>query len=446
MKQRKMVFAVLASLTMFILVLAVNLMVTAVNKDDQTIVWATDVKKSKYNGVDIKTRVAEEALYNMAVHYPVFSEAELDEQIERYVRTKETQFFAELDSIGTEALSQQPASFSLTFRLIPAGEGFYCITFMTDTYTGTGENSVTQDTVMADAASKRFVSGRELFINPDKAARALQKPVWDSLSEEESENEQIAQHFMGEQALSNVYIEENNVIFAFPHGQTKQVRLPLKKISPYMKKEWRERFASNVTKEKPQAPETAEASSSGQKKKAALTFDDGPNPDSTAAILNVLKKYNVRATFYVLGSRVDFYPDLVERMVLEGHEIGSHSWSHKDFTKLSPEEIKMELDRTTAAVETAAGVSPLSVRPPYGATNERVNQIIGTSPVLWSVDTLDWKNRDPKAITEIVKQNVRNGSVILMHDIHKTTADALEEVIIYLQKQGYELVTVDELY
>ncbi|MGG3451584.1 polysaccharide deacetylase family protein [Domibacillus aminovorans] len=441
MKQKKIILVALGGITLFILMIAANLLVTGTDSGDEAIVWATEMKKSKYDGVDIKTKVAEEKLYNMAVHYPVFSESTLNEQIEKYVRAKETQFFDELDTISKGRMSKKPASFTLTFRLNPAGEGFYSILFTTDTYIGTGKNTVSCDTVIADVAAKKWITSRELFINPDKAARALQN----ALPEKERQSKQVAQQFAGEQALSNMYIEEHNVVFTFNEVELEEARLPFKKVYPYFKKEWRERFAKNIEAEQ-QAQETIATSSGNHVKKVALTFDDGPNPDSTTAILNVLKKYDVKATFFVLGSRVDFYPELVDRMVQEGHEIGNHTWSHKDLTKITVEAVKKELGMTAEAVEQAAGVSPIAVRPPYGATNEQVNQIIGVPPVLWSVDTLDWKSHNPKAIYDIVKRDTRDGTIILMHDIHKTTADALEDVIVYLQKQGYELVTVDELY
>ncbi|OMP66735.1 polysaccharide deacetylase family protein [Domibacillus epiphyticus] len=450
MKKKKMILAMLVSMAMFVLTIAANLIVTASKTDEDALVWATEVKKSSYDGVAIKTKAAEEELYNMAVHYPVFSIAALDEQIEQYVKTKESQFFSEMDAMSDDALVEHSASFSLTFRLISAGEGFYSIIFMVDSYTGNGSHKISKDTLMADVIAKKFVAGRELFINPDKAARALITPVQNSLPQGDHLSEDIAHSFAGDQALANIFIEENDVVFPIKSGETMDARMPIKKIKPYMKKEWRDRFAVSMTNEQLQAPDappkTAVEARHIHVKKVALTFDDGPNPDSTTAILSVLKKYDAKATFYVLGSRVDFFPELVERMAQEGHEIGNHSWSHKDFTKIPPSSVQKELDMTAAAVEKAAGVSPLTVRPPYGATNKNVNQILGAPPILWSVDTLDWKSHNPKSIYNIVKQNAKDGSIILMHDIHKTTADALEEIIIYLQNQGYELVTVDELY
>lgn len=445
MMQKKSILVVLGSIALFIFMIAVNLLITGTDSGDDAIVWATEIKKSNYDGVDIKTKVAEEKLYNMAVHYPVFSETALNPQIEQYVQSKETQFLEDLDMTGNIRLPKKKASFTLTFRLNQTSEGFYSILFTVDTYNGTGENIVSSDTMIADVAAEKWITSRELFINPDKAARALRIPVQDVLPEKERQSDEVVQQFVGEQALSNVYLEDQEAIFTFNKDELIEARLPFKKIYPFLKKEWRECFAKNIKAEQ-KARETIAASSDGHKKKVALTFDDGPNPDSTTAILNVLKKYDVKATFFVLGSRVDFYPELVDRMVQEGHEIGNHTWSHKDLTKITEEAVKKELGMTAEAVEQAAGFSPIVVRPPYGATNERVNQIIGAPPVLWSVDTLDWKSHDPKAIYDIVKRDTRDGTIILMHDIHKTTADALEEVIVYLQKQGYELVTVEELY
>lgn len=147
----------------------------------------------------------------------------------------------------------------------------------------------------------------------------------------------------------------------------------------------------------------------------------------------------------MLGNRVERYPELVDKIVQEGHEVGNHSWSHDDFTKLESADVKSEIDRTAAAVEAAAGVSPLAVRPPYGATNENVNEVIGVKPVLWTIDTMDWKSHDPKAICAIVKKEAKDGSIILMHDIHQTTAEALDELVSSLQKQGYEFVTVSDI-
>lgn len=180
-------------------------------------------------------------------------------------------------------------------------------------------------------------------------------------------------------------------------------------------------------------------------KRAALTFDDGPHNTVTPMILDILQGKGVPATFFVLGNRVDFYPELLQRMVAEGHEIGNHSWNHARLTRLSPAEIAAQIERTQEAVYAWTGQRPLVVRPPYGAINSRVSEAIPMPLVLWSVDTRDWESRDRDQIMAEALTAVHDGAIILFHDLFPSTAEALAEIIDALHRQGYELVTVSQL-
>ncbi len=206
-------------------------------------------------------------------------------------------------------------------------------------------------------------------------------------------------------------------------------------------------YEEMVTKEEPPAEEPAEeepALPSG--KLVALTFDDGPHPTHTNAILDVLEKYNVKATFFDLGSLVERYPDVVRREDALGCEIGSHSYDHKNFNKLSAAQIAADIEACAAAFQKSLGKEPASFRPPYGNCNANVKNQIPLPIYLWSVDTLDWKNRNADAIMEIVKaEGDLDGKVILMHGIYASSAEATARMVPYLLEQGYELVTVSEL-
>lgn len=180
-------------------------------------------------------------------------------------------------------------------------------------------------------------------------------------------------------------------------------------------------------------------------KRVALTFDDGPHPRNTEKILELLKKYNAKATFFMLGSNVEHYPEIAKKIAEEGHETGNHTWNHKDLRIQTPEKIMEEVEKTNEIIERVTGVLPSVFRPPYGTTNEQVETAVLMTPVMWTVDTLDWKNRDPEAIIEIVQSNVEDGSIILMHDIHDATVEALEVILEYLDKEGYNFVTISEL-
>jgi len=183
----------------------------------------------------------------------------------------------------------------------------------------------------------------------------------------------------------------------------------------------------------------------GAKKRVALTFDDGPDAKVTPQILAILKKYNVKATFFMVGKNASNNPKTAEQVYKEGHEIGNHTWNHPKLTNLAKASVKEEVDRTSNAIYKAIGQYPTVFRPPYGATSDQVRSVITMPSILWSIDTLDWKHRNADKILTYVKASVNDGSIILMHDIHQTTADGLENVILYLQKQGYECVTVSDI-
>lgn len=182
-----------------------------------------------------------------------------------------------------------------------------------------------------------------------------------------------------------------------------------------------------------------------QQKLVALTFDDGPNAATTSQALDILAKYHVKGTFFMLGKNVAGNEQLVKRVHDEGHEIGNHSWSHPQLPTLALEQAKKQIEDTQAALRAVIGESPKMMRPPYGAINDTIRNAVDMSFIMWNVDSLDWKNRNTASIMEQVKKQTCPGSIILMHDIHQTTINALPSVIEYLQKNGYTLVTVSEL-
>jgi peptidoglycan/xylan/chitin deacetylase (PgdA/CDA1 family) len=179
----------------------------------------------------------------------------------------------------------------------------------------------------------------------------------------------------------------------------------------------------------------------------SLTFDDGPSK-YTAQILNTLEKHNSAATFCVLGNLVEGRRDTVLRAHRIGCEIVGHSWDHKNLTALSESDIKKQILDTGKKIESITGSSPKIYRPPYGAVNDKVKNVsknLGYSLLLWSVDPQDWKSKNADAVYNAIMKNVKNGSIILCHDLYGSTATAMERVVPELIKRGYQLVTVSEL-
>jgi peptidoglycan/xylan/chitin deacetylase (PgdA/CDA1 family) len=177
----------------------------------------------------------------------------------------------------------------------------------------------------------------------------------------------------------------------------------------------------------------------------ALTFDDGPGP-YTDTLLRHLAAHQAHATFFVVGQNVAAYPSVLRRAAAAGHEIGSHTWSHQDLTKLSAAGVRSELARADEAIKAAAGFVPALVRPPYGAFDDALRVRIKRPLVLWSVDTLDWLHRDSARVARVAIRSARPGSVILFHDIHRTTVRAIPRVLKALSGKGYTFVTVSQLF
>ena len=179
-------------------------------------------------------------------------------------------------------------------------------------------------------------------------------------------------------------------------------------------------------------------------KMVALTFDDGPDPKTTPQALDILKKYGAKATFFMVGQNIAGNEAIVKRVHNEGHQIGIHTWDHPVLTKLPLETAQKEILDTQTAINNVIGIKPTITRPPYGAINATIQNSVDQSFIMWNVDSLDWKTRNTKAIMQEIAKT-QPGSIILMHDIHQTSIDALPSVLEYLKSNGYTLVTVDEL-
>jgi len=176
----------------------------------------------------------------------------------------------------------------------------------------------------------------------------------------------------------------------------------------------------------------------------ALTFDDGPNYN-TIKVLNILEKYDIKATFFVLGTNINGNEKAIKRMKKLGMEIGNHMYSHSIATRLSDKKIKEEIKKTDKLVYDIIGEYPSLVRPSYGIYNKKSQSIIDRPIVLWNIDTLDWKYHDSKKIANKVFNNMNRGNIVLMHDIYSATANSLEIIIPKLLEDGFEFVTVSEL-
>lgn len=181
----------------------------------------------------------------------------------------------------------------------------------------------------------------------------------------------------------------------------------------------------------------------------AITFDDGPHAKNTPRLLDLLAARHIKATFCLVGQRAADYPEIVKRIAAEGHEIANHTWTHLNFAKSSDEKIREELQQTEQELLALTGAKPKLMRPPYGAMSARqrqwVHQEFGYKIILWDVDPLDWKEPGVSVVANRIIKETRPGSIILSHDIHATTVEAMPEVLDALLAKRFKFVTVSEL-
>lgn len=182
-----------------------------------------------------------------------------------------------------------------------------------------------------------------------------------------------------------------------------------------------------------------------EKPRVAVTFDDGPCAFCTGELLDGLKERNIHATFFLIGENIEGKEDLVLRMAREGHLIGNHTYTHVQLNRIPIGQAREEILKTSNKIYEITGVYPSYIRPPYGAWPKNLDLEVEMFPVMWNIDTLDWKNKNISSILGIVEKQIKDGSIILMHDSYPTSVEAALKIIDELKKAGYLFVTVDEL-
>lgn len=184
------------------------------------------------------------------------------------------------------------------------------------------------------------------------------------------------------------------------------------------------------------------------RREVALTFDDGPHPAFTTRLLDLLKRENVKATFFMVGKKVDEAPAMVKRIAQEGHEVANHTYNHVNLDKLSPEQAAAEIRQANEAIQRACGVKPISFRPPGGHHSEIVYQAArkqGVRTVFWTDDPGDFNKPAPNVIIDRTMKDLDNGSDILLHDGIEPTLQMLPALIARLRREGYQFVTISEM-
>ena len=282
----------------------------------------------------------------------------------------------------------------------------------------------------------------QVFSDASKGKETLLEEIKSNLADSKREQasiDQLLADFSATDLSSWKFDYKDSQLIIFPLKQTEgldEIALPISDFFDVIQ-------SSYLTEKDEELYKKAQAEKN--KKVVALTFDDGPDGNTTPQALDILAKYKIKATFFVQGKNIAGNEAILKRMQSEGHEVGNHSWNHPILTKLSLEDAKKQITDTEDAIKSVLGKSTKLMRPPYGAISDDIRNSLDLSFIMWDVDSLDWKSKNEAAILTEIQHQTSDGAIILMHDIHQPSVNSLPKVIEYLQGQGYSFVTVSEL-
>ena len=282
----------------------------------------------------------------------------------------------------------------------------------------------------------------QVFSDASKGKETLLEEIKSNLTDSKREQasiDQLIADYSATDLSSWKFDYKDSQLIVFPLKQTQgleEIALPISDFFDVIQ-------SSYLTEKDEELYKKAKAEKN--KKVVALTFDDGPDGNTTPQALDILAKYKIKATFFVQGKNIAGNEAILKRMQSEGHEVGNHSWNHPILTKLSLEDAKKQLTDTEDAITKVLGKSSKLMRPPYGAISDDIRNSLDLRFIMWDVDSLDWKSKNEAAILTEIQHQTSDGAIILMHDIHQPSVNSLPKVIEYLQEQGYSFVTVSEL-
>ena len=416
---------------------------------------------SKYSGIRSKFVTRDNKREKVSIEYPITE----NEKINRLIRESIDKIDRDFqNTVLLATVFDKPMTETISYQVTyNTSEALSIVVNIKQDMNGAHPTSMTQFWTF-DKKSGEVVSLADFTEQSDETAEAIISAAKNSISQTIKQRQQPEidlNEIINKEALSNFIITNNGNALAWPLGQASllpssygelTITVPISSVSKYLQNPTARKLA-NIPKPPEPKPELAPAPAAPTpapttgNKVIALTFDDGPGP-YTAHLLDILDQYGAKATFFLIGSKVSGQASVVRSIQARGHQLGNHSWSHPELPKLSVDQIAGEIDRTNEAIRQATGVKPSILRPPYGAVNGVVLEQLrlrNMSSILWSVDTRDWADRNSQIVCSRAVAGARPGAVILMHDIHQTSVNAVPCILSSLKQQGYSFVTIQRL-
>lgn len=437
--------------------------------DKENYEYLSKSKSPNLEGINIISHIEYEDYYVLGVHYPVTNNQKINSEISELAYNHITEFKSDAEEFFTGP--EPPGGFSswkyelnIDYDIHRFSSEIFSFKFDVYMYTG-GAHSIHEIiTKSFNLESGEKLKLRDLFKEGSEYLNVISNLSYTQLIESGRLGDLFSENWVkkgtspNEENFKNFTLTDNSMFFFFPAYQVgpwaagdQYVEIEYITINSLLNSKFAkvplepEDSDKEITPEppNPQIPEPPVIDD--YSKVVALTFDDGPHPTNTTIILDELKKRNAVATFFVLGNRAQYYPELLARIISEGSEIGNHTWNHKQLTKLSTEEIHKQINDTQEIIKYLTDITPTIIRPPYGSVDKRVKQEINMPIILWSVDPEDWKNKNSDMIIGHILTKAKNGDIVLQHDLYEWTAKSVGPIIDDFIAKGYKFVTVSQL-
>lgn len=386
----------------------------------------------------IKTIIEENTNTVVAINYPITSIKKLNKEIKKFVNSNYNNFLKNYDKIS---YLNKKHELNIDYIYNNVGDKYISVTLIKHISSSNNDFNLNEVfTYVYDIEKNKKITFNELI----KTDNNIKDLINNSLLNRYGNIINMEKLLKIDYKNINFHINNNNVLILFErdtlcdnYDEVLEVNIP---ISHFEKLKNIKINEENLIASTNQTVNYIDTS----KPVVALTFDDGPSI-YTEEILNTLKKYNSNATFFVLGNKIDNYSNIIIKMYENGNEIGNHSYNHRWLTKLSTDEQKEQINKTQEIIKKYTGYTPIYMRPTYGSINKKLRENINLEVVLWSVDTKDWKYKNIDTIVNNALTNIKDGSIILMHDTHERTSEAVKKLVPKLIEKGYQLVTISEL-
>lgn len=392
--------------------------------------------------------------YDLKIDYPNFKNKKIKEKVLTYIDKQRQEFMNVIKESENIQISSK-YDFNLNVTSSERNNITY-VNILTYSYTG-GAHYIRDDySLYWDDDTKEFIDLKYFFKDEEAFKEMTNLAYYYVINLGQEENRNFDQLWVRRGTAPTIdnyrhfEFTDNGLEIMFPPYQVASwadgqinITVPYEDINKYLKEEYRDSTKDEtVVKE---VPDIRDLSQFKDKKLIAFTFDDGPSSNNTNLLLDNLDKYNARVTFFVLGSRVDSNKEVIKRAYLQGNDIGSHTYNHRNLNLLNDSEVISEVEKTNDKIKEIIGVKPTLLRPPYGNLTNHRKELVNMHTILWDIDPLDWKYKNKSRVADEIIEHAHDGAIILLHDIYKSSVEGALLAMEELEKQGYAFVTITEM-